>query len=270
MSMNQPEKISSEQSSESPRPAAKKGLSIWIAVQNILSIAVITATLFTLWTPSRLFSDQTLRNIIITLQRDDEGSGQLPTSTPPIQQRIGIVAGHWGNDSGAVCPDGTTEVETNLRIASLVKEYLNAEGIEVDLLQEFDRKLYQYRAIAVVSIHNDSCDYVGDTATGYKVSAAVANSFPEKTARLTDCLINRYERATGLSFHANTITPDMTSYHAFNEIYTDTPAAIIETGFLNLDRVILTKEPERVARGVADGILCFVRNEPINKEGSAQ
>ncbi len=89
-------------------------------------------------------------------------------STPPIQQRIGIVAGHWGNDSGAVCTDGLTEVETNLRIASLVKEYLNAEGIEVDLLQEFDRKLYQYRAIALVSIHNDSCDYLGDTATGYK------------------------------------------------------------------------------------------------------
>lgn len=270
MNLNQPENVTPEHEPEASRPAGKKGLSVWIAIQNIISIAVITATLFTLWTPSRLFSDQTLRNILITLQRDDENSGLLSTPTPSARDRVGLVAGHWGNDSGAVCPDGLTEVELNLRIASLVKEYLNAEGIEVDLLQEFDRSLYQYRAIALVSIHNDSCEYYGDSATGYKVSAAVSNSFPEKTARLTDCLINRYEHATGLAFHANTITPDMTSYHAFNEIYSDTPAAIIETGFMNLDREILTKEPERVARGVADGILCFVRNEPINNEESSQ
>ncbi|HPC07031.1 MAG TPA: hypothetical protein PLI60_09945, partial [Anaerolineaceae bacterium] len=70
---------------------------------------------------------------------------------------------------------------------------------------------------------------------------------------------------TNLSFHYNTITDDMTYYHAFSEINSNTIAAIIETGFLNLDYKLLTENPELVARGVADGILCYVRNEPTEK-----
>ena len=66
-----------------------------------------------------------------------------------------------------------------------------------------------------------------------------------------------------MTFHYNTVTIDMTQYHAFGEIHNETTAAIIETGFLNLDREILTKHTDRVAQGVADGILCFVRNEDI-------
>jgi N-acetylmuramoyl-L-alanine amidase len=57
----------------------------------------------------------------------------------------------------------------------------------------------------------------------------------------------------------------MTYYHAFSEINSNTIAAIIETGFLNLDYKLLTENPELVARGVADGILCYVRNEPTEK-----
>jgi N-acetylmuramoyl-L-alanine amidase len=40
-------------------------------------------------------------------------------------------------------------------------------------------------------------------------------------------------------------------------------AAIIETGFLNLDREILTKHTDQVAEGVVEGILCFTNNENI-------
>ena len=39
--------------------------------------------------------------------------------------------------------------------------------------------------------------------------------------------------------------------------------AIIETGFMYLDRDILTKETDRVAQGVTQGILCFVNNESV-------
>ena len=64
-------------------------------------------------------------------------------------------------------------------------------------------------------------------------------------------------------FHYNSITPDMTEYHAFNEIDANTTAAIIETGFLNLDRKILTEHTDLVAQGVSAGILCYVRNENV-------
>jgi N-acetylmuramoyl-L-alanine amidase len=55
----------------------------------------------------------------------------------------------------------------------------------------------------------------------------------------------------------------MTLYHAFNEIDPNTPAAIIETGFLNLDYDILTKDTATVANGVANGVICFLQNENI-------
>ncbi|MDZ4159770.1 MAG: hypothetical protein U1B80_08270, partial [Anaerolineaceae bacterium] len=143
-------------------------------------------------------------------------------------------------------------------------EYLMQDGFEVDLLKEFDDRLKLYQALTLVSIHNDSCQYVNDNATGYKVSAAESSAFPEKANRLTACLIDRYGATTGLRYHPNTITPDMTSYHAFNEIHVDTTAAIIETGFLNLDRRLLTERPDLVAQGVVAGILCYVRNEPVS------
>jgi N-acetylmuramoyl-L-alanine amidase len=55
----------------------------------------------------------------------------------------------------------------------------------------------------------------------------------------------------------------MREYHAFREIDPSTVAAIIETGFLNLDREILTRHTDLVAQGVVEGILCFANNENI-------
>jgi N-acetylmuramoyl-L-alanine amidase len=120
--------------------------------------------------------------------------------------------------------------------------------------------------MALVSIHNDSCDYINEDATGFKVAAAVSNSYPEKSNRLSSCMVQRYRTATGLKFHSNTITADMTSYHAFGEMDPDTTAIIIEAGFMNLDRTILTEHPEIIAQGIVNGILCYVRNEPIPEE----
>jgi N-acetylmuramoyl-L-alanine amidase len=193
----------------------------------------------------------------------------VPNSTDSAVKRIGIVSGHYQNDSGSVCSDGLTEQQVNLSIATLVKQKLEAEGYTVDLLSEFDSRLSQYKAIALISIHNDSCEYINDQATGFKVAAAMHSAYPEKANRLTACLVDRYQKDTGLTFHANTITNDMTYYHAFDEINTETTAAIIETGFLNLDRQILTQHTDQVAQGIVDGLNCFIRNESISTSATA-
>jgi hypothetical protein len=44
---------------------------------------------------------------------------------------------------------------------------------------------------------------------------------------------------------------------------TTTIAAIIETGFMNLDRDLLTQHPEIVAEGIVQGIECFVNNDSV-------
>jgi hypothetical protein len=81
--------------------------------------------------------------------------------------------------------------------------------------------------------------------------------------RLTACLRARYGAATGMPIHSTSVTNDMTQYHAFDEIDPNTTAAIIEVGFMNLDRQILEKSPEIPAQGIVSGILCYLRNESI-------
>jgi N-acetylmuramoyl-L-alanine amidase len=240
----------------------ENNFSAWKALSSVFSVALVVATLFTLWTPANLFSNVLLDRMFQAVQPPAKEQ-VLITATPSPRPRIGLVAGHWGNDSGAVCEDGLTEESINLKIATLVQGMLNKEGYDVDLLKEFDPRLTEYLALALVSIHNDSCDFINTEATGFKVAAAASSVFPEKSTRLTACMSQRYAIITGMKFHYSTVTRDMTEYHAFSEIHSDTTAAIIETGFMNLDREILTKQTDRVAQGITNGILCFVRNEDI-------
>jgi len=235
------------------------------AVQATIGIAILLATLFTAL-PSRglVAGDFYNRLSMVLTPRPGEN---MPVVSQP-QERIGIVAGHSGNDSGAVCVDGNgnvtlTEADVNLEIAALVQQRLAQAGYEVDLLREFDSRLNGYRALAIVSIHNDSCEYINDQATGFKVAAALNTHDVNRANRLTACLVDRYQRTTGMTFHAGSITGDMREYHAFREIDPNTVAAIIETGFLNLDREMLTQHTDTVAEGVAQGILCFAKNESI-------
>lgn len=231
-------------------------------LQWVLGVALLLATTFTAWTPGQ-YQKSSAFLYPVPQQTQNPISNSVGTTTPRSRLLIGIVAGHWKNDSGAVCDDGTTEVDVNLTIATLVQKMLVENGFDVDLLGEFDARLNNYNSAALISIHNDSCKYINNQATGFKVAAAVAIRYPERTTRLTSCLLSRYNQVTGLPIHSTSVTSDMTSYHAFDEIHEDTPAVIIETGFLNLDRQILTKQPDLVARGIVSGILCFIRNESI-------
>lgn len=241
-------------------------------LEVVFGVAALLATLFTVWTPGRptnIFSPPDPTGINQAIQPSPTFVPGAPTATLPNPNLIGIVAGHWKNDSGAVCPDGLKEVDLNLNIATLVQKILTEEGYQVDLLQEFDDRLSGYQAAALVSIHNDSCDFINNEATGYKVAAAFATRHPDRAARLTSCLRARYGAITGLPVHSTSVTADMTSYHAFAEIHENTPAAIIEAGFMNLDRTLLTQETEKVAQGIAEGILCYMRNESVSTTPAA-
>lgn len=214
----------------------------------------------------------------ITADADLEGGLWAPiykdVAGPPATQRlaqspgptrIGIISGHRGNDDGASCPDGLTEVSVNANIAEQVTAVLRQNGINVELLDEFDSQLTDYAATALVSIHADSCAYVNELATGFKI----AGSSYTDSAALTVCLEETYAASTQLPYHANTITPDMTDYHAFREIAPNTQAAIIEIGFMNLDRDLLTTNTSPVVNGISDGIRCFLETTTVRQAATA-
>ena len=237
----------------------------------ILVFGFVSATLFTMWTPT---------NILIA---QDEPVIQEVATANPIQEtvayqiepekKIGIIVGHRGYapeglpDPGAVCEsDGLREVDLNLQIATLLRQELLEENFMVELLNEDDPKLVDYQAMAVISIHNDTCEYLGDEFSGFQIKPAYKQTNqPELSERLAACIINRYENITGLRYLA-TVSQDMSEYHAFEKFADDTPSAIMEAGYMLLDKEILTQNPALIAHGIAEGIRCYVYNEPINQQ----
>jgi N-acetylmuramoyl-L-alanine amidase len=245
--------------------SGQKPFTFWRGLQTTLAAAFVVATLFTLWTPGSLVESSLEVRMAQALQSASGGevnpaAAALEATSQPQLTNIGIVAGHYGNDSGAVCANGTTEAELNLKIATLVQKKLTDMGYTVDLLEEFDDRLEGYRGLLILSIHLDSCEYVNDQATGFKVAAAFAEGNSVSSQKLTTCISEQYGEITGLPYHAGSVTDDMSYYHVFDEIDPQTTAAIIEAGFMNLDYQFLTEKTDLVADGIVAGIQCFLGN----------
>lgn len=258
-----------EAPNESPR-ARRASMNVLGQLAMVFGVAALLATLFTAWTPLGLVPTNLAAQIADLFKGNQSETGSsFPTATPRPRPAIGIVAGHsGGEDPGAVCNgSGLTEVSVNLDVATRVKEKLTAAGFDVDLLEEFDDRLADYQGLALVSIHADTCAFIDDNATGFKVAAALGNENPERGQRLADCLSSRYAEVTGLRFHSGSVSSHMTSYHAFDEINPTTAAAIMEVGFMNLDRSMLTQQPDVLAEGVAQGVLCYIYNEDASPAG---
>lgn len=242
--------------------SAAKPFTFWRGFQTALAAAFVVASLFTLWTPGSLVQSSLEIRMAQALESassdavDIQASQEVDVSSQLTN--IGIVSGHLGYDSGAVCTNGVTEAELNLEIATLVQKKLTDLGYTVDLLEEFDDRLDGYQGKLLLSIHLDSCEYVNDLATGFKVAAALSESNVASSQKLVTCLSDEYANVTGLGYHSGSVTDDMTYYHAFSEIDAVTTAAIIEAGFMNLDYRFITEETDLVAEGIVAGILCFL------------
>ena len=261
--------------------SSRNGSPTWLTIAKsnvplILFLLLATGgmlTVYWFYTPETAVSPEA-----IIADADLEGGLWAPifkdVAGPPATQRmaqspgptrIGIISGHRGFDSGAVCPNGLTEATVNAGIAEQVTAVLQQNGLTVELLDEFDPKLDNYAATALVSIHADSCAYVNDLATGFKIAGS---SYTDSSA-LTVCMEDAYAASTQLPYHANTITPDMTDYHAFREIAPGTQAAIIEIGFMFLDRDLLTTNTDPVVNGISDGIRCFLETTTVRQAATA-
>jgi N-acetylmuramoyl-L-alanine amidase len=230
-----------------------------------IGLGAALATAFITFAPSALSPDAIRASFAGVINPTPGGLGPIS----PLKLPIGIVAGHSGNDVGAVCDDGLTEVSVNEDIAMRVKTLLERQGYVVDLLEEYDPRLNGYKAMALVSLHADSCQFIDENATGFKVASSQAGKSKDASQTLAACLISRYSARTGLKNHPGSVTWDMTGYHSFSEVDANTPAVIIEMGFLYLDRNFLTQHADLAAQGIVDGILCFIGNEIPEAAGTA-
>lgn len=252
----------------------------WIFVKtSVLTLlaALLVATIFSYWTPEEGFEPERFRAQMRIAQVTQQPLQAIltPIPTERVTPRVGIIAGHSGPpqdpsfliDPGAVCDDNNdgiaelTELEINTDVARMVANKLLTLGYEVELLEEFDPRLHNYRADALLSIHTNDCRDYGLGATGYNVAGPFARGVPRgDTEAFVNCLINEYGKVTSLPRHFG-LTPDMTEYHTFGEVHFDTPIAIIEVGFMFADRVLVTQNRDKIADGIVMGILCFIEPE---------
>ncbi|MBC8078246.1 MAG: N-acetylmuramoyl-L-alanine amidase, partial [Chloroflexales bacterium] len=154
---------------------------------------------------------------------------------------------------------GVTELEVNYDVAQRVAALLRASGVIVDILPATVPP--HYDADAFVSLHADGSP--STAARGYKLAT------PWRTSRasqhLADSISTEYRARTGLPT-SDAITVDMRGYYAFNynrhthAITRTTPAVIVEMGYLTnpTDRAFLTRQADRVAAGVARGMLRYL------------
>lgn len=194
---------------------------------------------------------------------DAQGLARQGVVPSAWNKQVALISGHAGNDSGAVCEDAggqptIHEADVNAAVARLAAERLRQAGADVEILDEYDSRLQGLRADALLSLHADSCI----EASGYKSSRYVNSTIPDISDRLVACIDLNYEAATGLTENVDTITENMTEYHAFRRIDAQTPAVILELGFLGGDNDLLANQQDLLAKGVADGLLCFLDGGP--------
>jgi N-acetylmuramoyl-L-alanine amidase len=185
--------------------------------------------------------------------------GLPPQGVSPamFNRQVAIISGHAGFDSGAVCEDESgevvlREVDINAEVAQRVARRLRRAGADVTVLDEYDPRLEGLVADVLLSIHADSCI----DASGYKAAVDERRVSSMREQRLLSCIDLYYPLATSLPHHPNSVTHNMTQYHAFRRIDPSTPAAILELGFLGGDEALLTDSSQLVIKGVSDALLC--------------
>jgi N-acetylmuramoyl-L-alanine amidase len=232
--------------------------------------AGLMATILSWFTSPDFLRPDMRRNLSVALFSDRPTVVPTIAPTPNWARTIGIVSGHRGPgqfasyDPGAVCEDGLRENDINFAVASKVVLALRQRGYSVLLLDEFDPRLEDFQAAALVSIHSNTCYNYDPPVSGFLVAKAAAKPAEGPDDQLANCIGTIYGQITGMYWRPGA-TEHMTDYHSFREVHPLTPGAILELGFMRADREKLTNQQDMLAQGITEGILCFL--EPDNPFG---
>ena len=197
-----------------------------------------------------------------------------PAGTPP---RVGLQIGHLRSNelpeelarlrtSTGARWGSVTEAQLNENIADRVKPLLEAAGVVVDLIPATVPP--DYDADAFIAIHADGSS--GSAARGWKLASSWRAS--QASRQLLAAMAGTYGVATGLPEDVGGVTVNMRGYYAFNyrrhvhATARTTPAIIVEMGFMTnaADRMVMFDQPDRIARGIADGILAYLAQRDPN------
>jgi len=234
----------------------RTGYSVMNGFQTVLSIAIVMATLLTLWNPRKFLGTPNLSALIRA--ESEQASLMAESEETDTTDHIGLLAGHWLDTPGEVCLDGLIEADVNADIANRTAQVLRDRGYTVDVFPEYDIALLNYQSSAFVAIYAGSCAESPLPPSGFKVATSLTAQNPESVNALAVCLSESYGEWINIPFTYEVLNPDHPSFHIFRDIHSETPAVMIETGSLKTDRTILINQADRVAEAIAAGIQCFL------------
>ena len=258
-----------------PHPASMAG-GFYGTLFVVVVSAALVATLLMFFVNPEFLNPAVVQGL--QLDRDEiiagfEAARPTPVQTPQWLRRIGIISGHRGlgkllnRDPGAVCYDEfkqpyLEEEAINFAVSRRVVANLEALNFSVDMLDEFDPRLVDFRADALVSIHANSCIDYGEVVSGYIVSKSDARPEVGADAMLRECIALNYGAHIPLE-RSYSETEDMINNHAWQKIHPLTPGVILEMGFMLADQEILTTQHDLLAHAITMGILCYIENASL-------
>lgn len=184
-----------------------------------------------------------------------------------------VDAGHGGEDPGKVGVNQVLEKDVNLQIAKKLKEYLESQGIQAELLRDEDSGLNDAEAANKrVQDLQRRCERIHQLQPDCTVSIH-QNSYPEASVKGAQVFYYTHSTEGGtLARHIQAelvgqLDPENHRQAKGNTTYyllkkTEGPLAIVECGFLSNPQeaqLLIQEEYQiRVAKAVGDGILEYL------------
>ncbi len=171
-----------------------------------------------------------------------------------------IDAGHGGTDAGAI-NNNRYEKDDTLKIAKLIEEYLNNEGIKTVMtrtndtyvsLRERCKIANKKRADLFISIHRNSAEQ------GNGVEIWTNSKKKQDDLELSNMILENLQSVgiqTNRGVKIGSIEGENTDYYVLNN--TNMTSCLIELGFItdNVDNKLFDENIENYAKAIAEGII---------------
>lgn len=173
-----------------------------------------------------------------------------------------IDAGHGGTDVGAVL-DERYEKDDTLKVAKLVKQYLEENDIEVIMTRDSDKTVSlnerckianKKNADLFVSIHRNSSE--SNDGDGIEIWGNSQKN--NEDINMANSILNKLQKTeiqSNRGIKYGTIKGENTDYYVLNN--TNMPSCLIELGFITNDKdnELLDRNIDDYAKAIADGII---------------
>ena len=171
-----------------------------------------------------------------------------------------IDAGHGGTDSGAI-NNNRYEKDDTLKIAKLIEEYLNNEGIKTVMtrtndtyvsLRERCKIANKKRADLFISIHRNSAEQ------GNGVEIWTNSKKKQDDLELSNMILENLQSVgiqTNRGVKIGSIEGENTNYYVLNN--TNMTSCLVELGFItdSVDNNLFDENIEDYAKAIAEGII---------------